>query len=113
MENCFRHGFKKKGFPWQLEIRCYEDERNWYLEVRDNGVGMDQEQMEEISRQLSLIQTKKPKEMMENLKIGGLSLINVMMRLWMNYGNAMLFEIKMPGIGSEGAVVCIGGLKND
>mgnify|MGYP006910464254 CR=1 FL=1 len=37
--------------------------------------------MEEISRQLSLIQTKNPKEMMENLKIGGLSLINVMMRL--------------------------------
>ncbi|MBU9729106.1 sensor histidine kinase [Diplocloster modestus] len=113
VENCFRHGFKKKGFPWQLEIRCYEDERNWYLEVRDNGVGMDQEQMEEISRQLSLIQTKNPKEMMENLKIGGLSLINVMMRLWMNYGNTMFFEIKMPGIGNEGAVVCIGGLKND
>lgn len=113
VENCIHHGFRKKEFPWIIQIFYYEEGENWYLSVRDNGSGISEEQKREIQGRLELIQNRNSEEILKSLKIGGLSLVNVMLRLWMAYGKDMYFEINTPGIGEQGTDICIGGRKND
>lgn len=113
VENCIRHGFQKKEFPWNIYIRCFEEEGKWYLSVKDNGIGISEEQVSEIHSRLVMIQSQGPEEILKSLKIGGLSLTNVMVRLWMSYGEDMYFEVCTPGIENQGMHICIGGRIND
>lgn len=45
VENALNHGLRNKRGPKQIEVNAIELEGNLLIEVKDNGVGMDAEQM--------------------------------------------------------------------
>lgn len=109
VENCFKHGFKKKSFPWNIKISCFEDENQWYLEVTDNGIGISSEHKNRILNKAHRMQDAMTQDMLEQLRIGGLSLQNVTARLYLYYHEDMIFQITEEPQG--GTRVCIGGAK--
>ncbi|OUS70595.1 hypothetical protein B1748_28015 [Paenibacillus sp. MY03] len=53
IENAIEHGLSQTETGGVVEVRFREDEQYWRIEVRDNGCGMDGEQLETVRRQLS------------------------------------------------------------
>ena len=41
VENAVKHGISKKPTPSVLYISTYDDEENYYVQIKDNGVGFD------------------------------------------------------------------------
>lgn len=41
VENAVRHGLRAKNNPGTITISTYEDERTYYIEIKDDGVGFD------------------------------------------------------------------------
>ncbi|MFV0466146.1 MAG: sensor histidine kinase [Lachnospiraceae bacterium] len=113
VENCFMHGFKKKEFPWNIRVRCREDDEKWYLEVEDNGTGISIDRIKEVEQHIEQMKSNKEYEFLNDLKIGGLSLTNIVVRLWMNYGEDMYFHISNSSLSDRGMKICIGGIKDD
>lgn len=93
VENCFKHGFRMKEFPWQIDLTLLVQEDFWQIEVRDNGTGMDQDKVAQLIEDCARIRQQPFEELMRNMKIGGLSLVNIYARLFMAYGDEMLFEV--------------------
>lgn len=109
VENCFSHGFKTKEFPWQLEIILFADNWNWQIEICDNGNGVSQDKLLQIIEECDRIKEKNFEDMVKELKIGGLSIKNICARIYMAYGEHMLFEVESEE--QEGFIVRL-GVKN-
>lgn len=59
IENCIYHGIKvKSGFQGTILISAEEMEGDMLIKISDNGVGMPEEQLEEINRTLSVVDEK-------------------------------------------------------
>ncbi|MFR3492542.1 MAG: sensor histidine kinase [Blautia sp.] len=74
LENCFAHGFHNKEFPWKIDIQIYCSEDCWEVQIRDNGCGMDQEELEKLELELLEMRNRDVKSLMKELKIGGLTI---------------------------------------
>ena len=105
LENCFAHGFHNKEFPWKIDIQIYCSEECWEVQIRDNGCGMDQEELEKLELELLEMRNRDVKSLMKELKIGGLTIKNVYLRLFLAYGNNMIFDINNK---SEGMCITVG-----
>ena len=105
LENCFAHGFHNKEFPWKIDIQIYCSEECWEVQIRDNGCGMDQEELEKLELELLEMRNRDVKSLMKELKIGGLTIKNVYLRLFLAYGNNMIFDISNK---SEGMCITVG-----
>lgn len=113
VENSIKHGLKAKEFPWKLQITCSVKNRIWRIQIRDNGVGFSE------GARLELMQYKE-KLLQEGImndawreksKIGGMGMKNIIMRLYLAYGNDMLFDIECePGQRTE---IAVGGRCDD
>lgn len=106
LENCFAHGFKAKEFPWEIDIQVYVSEEYWEISVRDNGNGMEKEKLQKLREELLGMRQRDMGELMKELKIGGLSVRNVYERLYIAYGEKMIFEIES---SEKGTSVRVGG----
>lgn len=54
LENCFSHAFKgDTGRPKQIHIHIFREDNDMVIYVKDNGVGMDQNSLEEVEQLLS------------------------------------------------------------
>lgn len=53
VENCFSHAFKNKMPPWKIEVKVRMEAEILIIEIRDNGCGMNEQQIEWIHRCLS------------------------------------------------------------
>ena len=105
LENCFAHGFHNIEFPWKIDIQIYCSEECWEVQIRDNGCGMDQEELEKLELELLEMRNRDVKSLMKELKIGGLTIKNVYLRLFLAYGNNMIFDINNK---SEGMCITVG-----
>ena len=110
LENCFAHGFHNKEFPWKIDIQIYCSEEFWEVQIRDNGCGMEQEELEKIKQELQEMRNRDLKSLMKEMKIGGLSIKNVYMRLFLAYGKHMIFDISNR---AEGMCITVGGNYED
>lgn len=110
LENCFAHGFKKKTFPWIIDIQVLFMENVWEIRIRDNGSGIEAEKQKQIQEQLNEIRNKELTELIKELRIGGLSLKNVFVRLYIAYGEDLIFDIEN---SEHGAGIVIGGKYDD
>lgn len=110
LENCFAHGFKKKTFPWIIDIQVLFMENVWEIRIRDNGSGIEAEKQKQIQEQLNEIHNKELTELIKELRIGGLSLKNVFVRLYIAYGEDLIFDIEN---SEHGAGIVIGGKYDD
>lgn len=91
-ENCFQHGFTGIKPPWKIDIALYTDGARWFMEVGDNGRGMDEEKLRDLYGRIEKI-TADPAKSLDDLKLGGLGLLNSYLRLKLRYGGEMLFKI--------------------
>ena len=66
---------------------------------------MDQEELEKLELELLEMRNRDVKSLMKELKIGGLTIKNVYLRLFLAYGNNMIFDISNK---SEGMCITVG-----
>ena len=96
IENSLQHGLKNKPFPWEIEINCYERDKNWIIEIKDNGVGMslfDKNRI--IQYKEDMLQEDKGHVLASrDWEIGGLTIRNIIARLYLEYGKDMIFEME-------------------
>lgn len=103
-ENCFKHGFANNPFPWKIKIRGAATESGWYVEIEDNGCGMTREEIAAIEDRISQM-VQNPVEL-SRLSIGGLGLVNTMVRFQM-LDPKVYYRIQNHDMG--GLVIRIGG----
>lgn len=94
LENCFSHAFKPIRPPWDIQIRSWREGDSWMIEVRDNGVGFDQETLQSIHQFLEQLREKDCLNQLSELEIGGLCIRSTALRLRLHYGERMIFKIE-------------------
>lgn len=110
LENCFSHGFKYKSPPWYVHIHIHASEHGWSMSVEDNGCGFDQDKLLVIQEELKAFY-KQPKKKMSTMHIGGLALLNTLIRLQYYYKEDMIFHVDSDE--NQGTKITIGGPMHD
>mgnify|MGYP001644278854 FL=1 len=110
VENCFAHAFKRTEPPWKVYIRLYRTGDFWHCTVEDNGRGIEEKKLFEIFYTISEFLID-PAQHIEEVRIGGMGLINTGVRLKMFVGMQAVFEIHKSVLG--GTEVHIGGTVHD
>jgi len=93
VENCFAHAFSTIEPPYIVNIRAGREDDKWYIKVCDNGVGLNEVEKQSIRNKINAYwegNTNKYTEM----KIGGLGLINTLIRMKLNTGKEMAYFIE-------------------
>lgn len=98
IENCFKHGFINKDFPWRIFISVQIINDSWRVEIEDNGNGIDKETEQEIRDKI---------EVSENRKIGGMGLVNTISRFHIFCGEKFYYDFHSEP--NKGMTVIIGG----
>ena len=106
VENCFQHGFKNKRPPWCIHVRFACENGLWSIEVRDNGCGISAGEIENIHRKIDGYQ-KNLAATYSELRLGGMGLVNTILRLRLARREAIQFDIRSSEDG--GTTVVIGG----
>ena len=89
VENAFKYAFIKRP-PWKLHIRCEIIDSHWWIYIEDNGGTMTEEKKEEL---LLLYENLNWSEELKSMKIGGMGLKNVYLRLKLLYGKKAIWGI--------------------
>lgn len=97
-ENSFMHGFKQVEPPWNIAIEMHGTSRNWELIVRDNGSGIPEEKISEIENKIEKFMSE-----MAVGEIGGIGVVNTVVRLKMIHDSSIKFRI----YNENGAVIHI------
>lgn len=106
VENCFQHGFKQKMPPWQLNLSTYIKDDFWYIEVTDNGSGIDESTISALITRVDVF-VHNPATNIKDLKLGGMGLTNTLVRMKLLYKEDMIFRIER--LSTEGTKVILGG----
>lgn len=79
VENCFTHAFSSVLPPWEIVVKVYKQDNKLFISVQDNGLGIDNERLEQIRKCLlenkRISDTKKSKS--------SIGIINVKQRVEM------------------------------
>lgn len=98
IENSLKYAFQDSP-PWVLEILGNIYPQGWELIIRDNGIGIKEEYIKEIEDNQKRIKETKN---ISSMKIGGMGLANVYLRLILLHGNdAQLIIRNRAGGGTE------------
>ncbi|MVX63011.1 HAMP domain-containing protein [Clostridium chromiireducens] len=89
VENAFKHGFSSSP-PWHLNISSNIDENKWLIHIEDNGGCLSKDKKEEL---LSTFYNLNKDEELKTLKIGGMGIKNVYIRLKLLYNEHAIFKI--------------------
>ena len=107
VENAIHYGLEKKISDGHIFIRGYQTQRNYILEVRDDGVGMTQTEVDSIMARLrdpSL--ASNPDEKGKSHHGTGIALPNVDKRLKLFFGDDSGLEImSAEGVGTQVSLV--------
>ncbi len=101
VENCFYHAFKNLDGIWEIHIRGRITGDNLYLEIDDNGIGIDSERLAKINRGLlddNHAEIDKKTE-------GFIGLWNVNKRIKMQFG--MEYGISIRSVLNRGTKIII------
>ncbi|ACL75583.1 sensor histidine kinase [Ruminiclostridium cellulolyticum] len=101
VENALYHGIKNKRGMGKIVVEGYCEEDTIWFKVKDNGIGMNQQKVEQIKK---LFNRPKEKDAPEQ---NGFGLFNVNERIKLNFGAEYGLDVKSEyGIGSE-FTICI------
>lgn len=89
VENAFKYAFQKPS-PWNLFIKAFLKDGCWMIAITDNGGLLSEEKKNEL---LDLYSNLKKEEELNSLKIGGMGLKNIYLRMYLLYGKHAVFEI--------------------
>lgn len=108
VENCINHGFENTLPPWYICIKGdFSDSAEWHISIEDNGSGIEGSVLEQITKETDEYYTNlKNGNFKQNLKIGGMGILNTFARLAINFKDSTIFEIenKKP----SGCIITIG-----
>ncbi|HHX12422.1 MAG TPA: histidine kinase [Clostridiales bacterium] len=90
VENAFKYAFEKMP-PWKLNIKVRLVNNYWTIAIQDNGGCLSNERKEYLMNSFNNIDIN---EESKSLKIGGMGLKNVYLRLKLLYGKQSIFEIE-------------------
>jgi len=105
-ENCFTHGFRDCRPPWRIRVEARAEGDRWSLSVTDNGSGITEETIADIYGQVERYRTDVATNY-ENLRSGGIGLVNTLLRLSLAQGEGIYFSIG--NNPHRGTVIQIGG----
>jgi two-component system, sensor histidine kinase YesM len=106
VENSFQHGFKSVRPPWKIDIDIGRDAAQWWVCVTDNGSGMTMEERQQIAVKIEQF-SHNITESYPAMKLGGLGLVNTIIRLKLLYDESVHYSIESAkGIGTT---ITIGG----
>lgn len=95
VENACIHGVESKNTPSWIFVRIYKEEATLCLEIEDTGVGMEEEQLERLQKEMVNANIDLLKN---NSSVG---IINACLRLKIVTNNEVLFKIEgEKGIGT-------------
>jgi two-component system sensor histidine kinase YesM len=103
VENALKYGIMTQP-PWKITISGAIEGNRWHLRVEDNGSGFPAEVIETLEAKMEEIRRTN---LLPSLELEGMGLLNVYVRLWLSYGNNMIFSIG--NSDGTGAAVLIGG----
>ena len=103
VENAFKHGFSTSP-PWYLKISSNIKDEKWIIRIEDNGGCLSNDKRGEL---LSKFYTLDKNKELKSLKIGGMGLKNIYLRLKLIYGDESIFYIDNSTYGKT--VFIIGG----
>lgn len=111
VENAVTHGYENTAEIKKIEVRGWMENGIWYLMVRDGGTGFGQDVIRGTEQKIGKIRNQLTRNR-NNLEaeIGGLGLVNTYARLYLIYGDELIFKIKDL---EKGAEVLIGGDSSD
>jgi two-component system sensor histidine kinase YesM len=101
VENCFYHAFKDREGVWEISIRGKIDGENFYIEIEDNGIGIEPERLDKINRGLAADSEVEIDKKVE----GFIGLWNVDKRIKMQFGNE--YAIRLKSIQNIGTTIVI------
>lgn len=112
LENCFQHGFKKVLPVWEIRIDCHQEESTCILEVTDNGAGFSQKELTSLQEKIDIF-LSEPSASLPSLTIGGMGLINTIVRMKLKYHENFQYYIRSPENIPHGTKITlkIGGIK--
>ncbi|HEX2926693.1 MAG TPA: sensor histidine kinase [Ruminiclostridium sp.] len=101
VENALYHGIKNKRGKGKIIIEGYSEEDKVFLKVKDNGIGMNEAQLEKIKK---ILNGEKDED---NSDQNGFGIFNVNERIKLNFGAEYGLNVKSEyGVGSEFSI-CI------
>lgn len=107
VENSINHGFTQTSQIMEIEIKGWKEEGFWYIQVSDNGQGIEEAVLKELQQKINRIRDRLGNRRSNvEMEIGGMGLINTFARLYLLYNENLVFEINNC---ETGAVVKIGG----
>ncbi|WP_373231236.1 sensor histidine kinase [Cohnella sp.] len=91
--------------PWNIRVRGYIADNKWFVEVTDNGPGFDLEKLSQLQAQIDhIVQSGQ----IPNLKLNGMGLLNIFLRLRLCYDSESIFQVV--NLPDKGTRITIGGL---
>ena len=111
LENCFQHGFKKVLPVWEIRINCYQNEGTCIIEVIDNGSGFAGKDIAELQLKINDF-LNEPSVSLPSLTIGGMGLINTIVRMKLKYHEKFGYRIESSESLPQGTKIMfkIGGI---
>lgn len=106
LENCFQHAFAQKQPPWRITVQASIEGDIWRITVRDNGHGITAETIAQLEKKAAEF-IAQPSEQILSLKLGGMGLLNTLVRLRLRYKEQMIFQIVT--LPQGGSAITIGG----
>ncbi|KQO01387.1 cache domain-containing sensor histidine kinase [Paenibacillus sp. Leaf72] len=103
VENALKFGTQHEP-PWQIRISGKIEGEDWHLEVADNGPGFSEESLAHLFARICEVDET---HVVPVLKLGGMGLLNIYIRMKLTYGDAAVFQIHNRPEG--GAAIRIGG----
>lgn len=95
VENCFKYGFATSRKIWCIKVKMYEQADDLIITIKDNGKGINDEDMKEIQEKL----TKHSKNsFFNNEKIG---LKNIDSRIKLHFGDEEKYGLKIESKQNE------------
>ena len=94
--------------PWHISIEGRRDKNQWYVCVRDNGPGFQEDVIKTLHKQIDEINKNG---LLPCLELNGMGLLNIYIRFYLIYHAVFIFELGNQKSG--GAFVTIGGKTNE
>ena len=111
LENCFQHGFKKVLPVWRIWIDCHMEGNTCIIAITDNGSGFSQKDIRQLQEKVDAF-LAEPSVSLPSLSIGGMGLINTIVRMKLKYHQNFRYEITSPADSQQGTKIIfeIGGI---
>ena len=103
IENAIIHGLEERVGPGSVTVHIAMDTARLLIDVRDDGVGMDEAVLDEINRRLVFPEGLKTRE--DKSRAGGIALINVNNRIKLLFGEQ--YGLRVSSIRGTGTRVDI------